>query len=191
MHAFKAEIQPLRSSWRPCTVRGLRFGLIENYISVEDSNRFMVADLTCPVGKNESGKTAILPALYKLSPDVEERGTFEAVTEYPRRNWSEYKDVQDKTPATVVAAEWTLTDADKATIAGKLGINPIVCDQVTVSKGYTNKREWQYSMDHRAIIEHYLAPANLHSDETAALKRRLLSVSSSRPRRRLQSHRNN
>jgi AAA15 family ATPase/GTPase len=41
---------------------------VTNYKSVEDSEEFEVDDLTCLVGKNESGKTAILEALYKLQP---------------------------------------------------------------------------------------------------------------------------
>jgi predicted ATP-dependent endonuclease of OLD family len=36
---------------------------IQNYKSVEDSNRFSIADMTCLVGKNESGKTALVSCL--------------------------------------------------------------------------------------------------------------------------------
>jgi len=38
------------------------------YKSVEDSNEFSVDQVTCLVGKNEAGKTAVLDALYKLNP---------------------------------------------------------------------------------------------------------------------------
>jgi len=35
---------------------------ITNFRSIEDSEEFTLADLTCLVGKNESGKTTILKA---------------------------------------------------------------------------------------------------------------------------------
>lgn len=41
---------------------------ITNFRSIDDSDKFSIDDVTCLVGKNESGKTAILQALYKLHP---------------------------------------------------------------------------------------------------------------------------
>lgn len=41
---------------------------ITEYRSIWDSNEFDIDDITCLVGKNEAGKTAILQALYKLNP---------------------------------------------------------------------------------------------------------------------------
>ena len=39
-----------------------------NFRSVEDSGEFQVGDLTCLVGKNEAGKTAILHAIQGIAP---------------------------------------------------------------------------------------------------------------------------
>ncbi len=47
---------------------------IENFKCVEDSKEFSLDPVTCLVGKNEAGKTALLQALYKLNPDVPELG---------------------------------------------------------------------------------------------------------------------
>ena len=41
---------------------------IQNFQSVIDSNEFEIGDVTCLVGKNEAGKTAMLKALYRLNP---------------------------------------------------------------------------------------------------------------------------
>lgn len=41
---------------------------VQNYRSVEDSGKFEVGDLTCLVGKNEAGKTALLSALKGFNP---------------------------------------------------------------------------------------------------------------------------
>ena len=50
---------------------------VHEFKSIMDSNQFDVTDITCLVGKNEAGKTAILQALYKLNPIVPEHAQFE------------------------------------------------------------------------------------------------------------------
>ena len=63
---------------------------VTNFRSVEDSNEFNISNLTCLVGKNESGKTAILEALHGLNP----YGKFEydKVRDYPRRYLNKFDD---------------------------------------------------------------------------------------------------
>jgi predicted ATP-dependent endonuclease of OLD family len=47
---------------------------IKNFRSIDDSSEFTVGELTCFVGKNESGKTALLQALEKINPqDAKQR----------------------------------------------------------------------------------------------------------------------
>ena len=41
---------------------------ITDFQSVLDSTEFEIGDVTCLVGKNEAGKTALLKALYRLNP---------------------------------------------------------------------------------------------------------------------------
>ena len=59
----------------------LRKVCVKNFKCVEDSMPFKVGPITCLVGKNESGKTALLQALYRLNPVVEA----EAKAELSRR----------------------------------------------------------------------------------------------------------
>ena len=61
----------------------LRKVRIQNFQSVMDSNEFDVGDVTCLVGKNEAGKTALLKALYRLNPIIETEGGFDATDDYP------------------------------------------------------------------------------------------------------------
>lgn len=68
----------------------LRKARVQNFKCIEDTTEFSVADVTCLVGKNEAGKTALLQALYKLNPDVAGKGDFTPLLEYPRRHWSKY-----------------------------------------------------------------------------------------------------
>ncbi len=64
---------------------------ITDFQSVQDSTEFKIGDVTCLVGKNESGKTAVLQALYRLNPIIEADGTFDATDDYPRREVVTYK----------------------------------------------------------------------------------------------------
>jgi predicted ATP-dependent endonuclease of OLD family len=56
---------------------------VENYKLISDTGRFRVDDLTCLVGKNEAGKTAVLRALHRLKPDDPDESDFDVETEYP------------------------------------------------------------------------------------------------------------
>ncbi len=57
---------------------------ITNFQSIHDSTEIDVGDVTCLVGKNEAGKTALLKALYRLNPINEMDGIFDATDDYPR-----------------------------------------------------------------------------------------------------------
>ena len=49
---------------------------ITEFQSIQDSTEFEIGDITCLVGKNEAGKTALLKALYRLNPIIEEDSSF-------------------------------------------------------------------------------------------------------------------
>ncbi len=59
--------------------------------SITDSNEFEIGDITCLVGRNESGKTAILHALYRLNPVVPDDGQFDVADDYPRATVEDYR----------------------------------------------------------------------------------------------------
>jgi predicted ATP-dependent endonuclease of OLD family len=63
----------------------LRKARVTNFKIVEDSNEFAVDRVTCLIGKNESGKTALLDALYRLNPYDAGAAEYDRIEEYPRR----------------------------------------------------------------------------------------------------------
>ena len=81
---------------------------ITNFQSIQDSTEFDIDDVTCLVGKNESGKTALLKALYRLNPINEEDGDFTAIADYPRRTLITYESAIEtgEDPAEVVQATY-------------------------------------------------------------------------------------
>ncbi len=112
---------------------------VQNYKCVEDSTEFSIEPVTCLVGKNESGKTALLQALYKLNPDIEKRKAFDLLEEYPRRNYSAYKSQHKENPDNILTTTWELEKADQELIIEKVGENAIVNNTVIFKKGYDNK----------------------------------------------------
>jgi predicted ATP-dependent endonuclease of OLD family len=110
---------------------------VENYRSIEDSEEFTCDEITALVGKNESGKTNILKALYKFNPlpaqDLKEI-SFDKTADYPRRYLAEYDERHDG-EANVVSTKWLIEDKDKQKIPY---LNFLKSNEVSISKGYGN-----------------------------------------------------
>ena len=140
---------------------------IGNYQSVQDSTEFETGDVTCLVGKNESGKTAVLQALYRLNPIIEADGTFDATDDYPRRTVVDYKAAVKsghQEPAEVIRATYALESDDTEAIAGLFGRQCLSDPDPVVSlhKGYSN--EITYSnlrVDEEAALKHLVTSAGL------------------------------
>lgn len=119
---------------------------IRNYKCVLDSGEFTLGDMICFVGKNESGKTAILEAVEKIHSARPSRADFKE-TDFPRMLGE-----QDEDHETVVSAKFELTpDEVKALqdLAGPASV-AITADTFTFTRGYNNKGEWLHTWDAEA-----------------------------------------
>ena len=98
---------------------------VREYMSVWDSGPVKVDDLvTCLVGKNESGKTALLTALYKTNPIIPDDAKFDETYDYPKREVEDYRfavENDDRDEAIVVDCLWELEDDDLAAITDVFG----------------------------------------------------------------------
>lgn len=109
---------------------------ITNYRSVEDSGEFEIeSDVTCLVGKNESGKTADLQALYRLNP-VEEPAVFDEVIDFPSRLTRQRKQIPANEKIPAVTATFLLTEDEITTIETDLGAGALASPEITVTTGY-------------------------------------------------------
>ena len=121
---------------------------IQHFQSIQDSNEFEIGDVTCLVGKNESGKTALLKALYRLNPVIEAHGSFDRVDDYPRHYMPGYLDsIEDSDRQglelehpIVVHATYELGQSDIDAIAAVYGPRCLkdIPPTVTFHKGYEN-----------------------------------------------------
>jgi ABC-type cobalamin/Fe3+-siderophores transport system ATPase subunit len=61
----------------------LKWFHVREFQSVRDSGRIEVGEISCLVGKNEAGKSAMLRSLYRLNPVIEAEGQFDVTLDYP------------------------------------------------------------------------------------------------------------
>lgn len=142
---------------------------VKNFKSVEDSGEFSVGDVTCLVGKNEAGKTALLQALHHLNPDAGEK-IFDVQSSYPRRFLSEYEERHPDEDAPVLFTRWQLTETEVADLKKVLGPKGLTGDTVTISKHYKQDgTSWGTSVNEAETAAHLIANSGLHAEEQAGL----------------------
>ena len=133
---------------------------VTNYRSIDDSGWVSLDNVTCLVGKNESGKTAFLQALRRLNPEGGANGNFD-LRDYPRKGYVRYRRRHENEPAQVVAAEFELSDAEMADIESKFGYGVLRSRTIVATKNYKNQRFWDIDIDEKAAIRHIANSAGL------------------------------
>jgi energy-coupling factor transporter ATP-binding protein EcfA2 len=139
---------------------------ILNYKIIHDTEEFTIDDITCLVGKNESGKTAILQALTKLRPVLASDGIFDEL-EFPRMTYHDYSD--ENRPKEVLKTEWILDDEEIRIITDIVGETGIGSRLVSLEKGYDNKLKWSINLNYSAIVTSLLKESTLYDEEKKLL----------------------
>ena len=130
---------------------------IKNFQCIHDSTEFDIGDITCLVGKNESGKTAILKSLHKFNPFDTAPG-FEHPDDYPVEN--------NRAENDVVEVTFSLEQKDIDEIENFITCKCLNADAptITLSKGYSNTIKvvrYGFEVDTDAIISHISTEANI------------------------------
>jgi predicted ATPase len=138
---------------------------VQTFKSVLDSTEVLIQDdVTCVVGKNESGKSAFLNAIYRLNP-VNTGAKFEVQRNYPawleKRHRREGKDLNEAIPIT---ATFTLTTNELDTIAAKFGRGTFTSTSITVTRTYAGRVVWTFNSDEGHAISFILAGVDLPTD---------------------------
>lgn len=148
---------------------------ITEFQSVQDSNEFETGDVTCLVGKNEAGKTALLKALYRLNPIIESDGNFDVTDDYPRRSVTDYEGAvaaERREPADVVRATYTLEADDITAVEDVFGSGCLKDETPSIAlyKGYSNEERFDgLNVDSEATIRHLVEATNLPQSLPAEL----------------------
>lgn len=139
---------------------------VRNFRSIWDSNIVDVDDrITCLVGKNESGKTALLQALYKTHPIVYQHSGFDPTFDYPKREVSDYEfniESEASEPSLVVKVRYALEEEDQAVIAAIFGPRalrePILTHRTYYGASQHNNKlennKLDLDLDHNEAIKH-------------------------------------
>lgn len=148
---------------------------VTNFQSVYDSSDIAVGEVTCLVGKNESGKTAILKALSRINPQTTTEASFDVTDDYPRRLASAYKrDMKrgDREHDIVVTATFELDATDILEIKRTLGpgffthTTPVL----VLRMGYSNRLQAVLAeVDHDSALKHLIEQADLTRSISADL----------------------
>jgi predicted ATP-dependent endonuclease of OLD family len=143
---------------------------VQNYRSVEDSEEFEIGDLTCLVGKNEAGKTALLSAMRGLKPS--QPFEFDEVIDYPRRFSTRFDDRHPDGTAEVIRTWWRLEDADKAAVEKRFGVGVLKGDTFQAQFGYRYEddvRLWTIEIDQAKALENFVSKHALDATERNVL----------------------
>ena len=144
---------------------------VQNYRSVEDSGEFDIGEMTCLVGKNEAGKTALLNALRGLKPS-DPKFKFDETTDYPRRFAMRFDERHPNGKAEVIRMWWRLDEADKAAAEKRFGPGVIVGDVLQASYGFRYdpvKRIWELGVDEEKCLNHLIVKHALDDEDKSIL----------------------
>ena len=132
---------------------------VREFKSIWDSGPIKVDDqITCLVGKNEAGKTALLTALYRTNPIIPEDNCFDPTYDYPKREVEEYRfsiENKERDEAVVVDCLYELDAEDKAAVAKIFGTEVLKSDifRRTTYYGKSNS-QFVLSVDDLAALKH-------------------------------------
>jgi hypothetical protein len=128
---------------------------VTNFLSVEDSTEFEIEpDITCLVGKNESGKTAVLQAIYRSNP-VETSVTFREAIDFPSRLTGQRRTWKPDEQVPVVKLTMELEAPEMADLERVLGGGVLTSRTVTVTTGYRiAETSYDLAVDQAVIVNH-------------------------------------
>lgn len=125
------------------------------YKNVLDSTEVSVEpEVTVLVGVNESGKSTMLDALYRLNPVYNDK--FVERDDYPRWRWKRDGRKEDLSQVTPIEAKFTLEEKDTEELNNILGEGVVSQNSVTVGRRYDGKLWLDISIDESRVLKNVL-----------------------------------
>lgn len=144
---------------------------VQRFRNVVDSTAIPVEeDITCLVGKNESGKTSLLHALWRLNPHVDQK--FDATRDYPRWRLAADRRSDEVDTFEPITATFSLDEADHAAITKLVGPD-VVAEGATfiLSRPYNNSAMRRLSIDEGNAVRNALSEVTLSDGATLSALR--------------------
>lgn len=149
----------------------LKGARVTHFRSVYDSEPFDVDQVTCLVGKNESGKSAILSAFHGLKPV--DKFSYNKTADYPAKFLKIYAQRHGDREAEVIETEWVLEKDDIAAVEERLGKGSIG-DKALVSRRYEDEETyWIVNVQKDVALRHFIKTGDIGDGlRKAAIKAR-------------------
>ena len=145
---------------------------ITNFRCIEDTTPFSLEQVTCLVGKNESGKTAILQALERLNSYEASRTKYDKLRDYPRRYFSDYSARHPTAEAVVLTTKWQLEPEDRKLLEEEFGSRSVTGDEVHIAKSYEQADQtWEVPIDEKQALHYLVSQAELLDEHRQALEK--------------------
>ncbi len=145
----------------------LKSAHVTNFRSAEDSEPFSLDRVTCLVGKNEAGKSAILLALAALNPHSSTPVVLDKERDYPRRFLTAYVERHRDAPAIAISTRWEIAPEELQAIDAELGPGVLRSDKIMIQRRYGAEPEWKLNIDFQKAFENVLGPAFDAGQKTA------------------------
>lgn len=142
---------------------------VTKFKSINESTTFDVdSGVTALVGKNESGKTAILQAMYRLNPLTSGHPTgFTELRDYPRRYRA--RDRAKIPQASPIRMYFEIEKADVDVVEQQFGVGALAVSELIVSKKYDDDSlYWRTGLiDEHAVAHSLVTTAGLDAERYA------------------------
>jgi predicted ATP-dependent endonuclease of OLD family len=127
-------------------------------------------DVTCIVGKNESGKTAILEAIAKINYfDSDQRFKFDETFDYPKNEW---KTTDNPSQNSIVTISYRLEEKDKNAIQKIFGSKSLSFFEFSYTQKYDGSGIYRgVCIDEKEAIIYLLSNIEITKEEKDALKK--------------------
>ncbi len=136
---------------------------VTNFRSIDDSGIFDIGDLTCLVGKNEAGKTAILSAIHGISPT--DQFSYDRTRDYPRRFLNKFDERHPSGESPVARTWWALDDDDTRAVEDVLGEGALTGPEVQVTSYIDSVNRWEVPVDEKKCIQYLADGSGLSNEE--------------------------
>lgn len=137
---------------------------VRMFRNIIDSGEIPVESVTALVGKNESGKSALLQALHHLSP-AKPHVVLDLLDEYPRWLKKEHEISGEIASAVPITATFTVTSAELAELDARFGPGLLRTLEVEASRSYADPDtlKLEPALDFAAFVSPFVAglPAKL------------------------------